>query len=152
MCYSMTTQVVAQTQGVRLSVRGRQGRHYRACQEMTGSGKSAWGSDARPRASNKEVATARKQLLCRNKKEPRRRTRKERPDDLYAARAVDFNTEEGAPTRVHRPNRERPHRPTTVGTHTRVHQLRGLPTNIRQPPHTRYNHGRPLGPDHRLGS
>lgn len=36
---------------------------------------------------------------------------------LYAARAVDVKSEEGIAARLHRPVRERPHRPTTLHTH-----------------------------------
>lgn len=81
----------------------------------------------------------------------RQQSEKERGSHLYAARAVDVNTEEGAAARVHRTPRERPPRPTTLRTRHRVHQLRGFPTQLDKPLHTRDTcHGRPLGPD-RLG-
>ena len=114
------------------------------CQGMMGSGKSGVRSWTRTLT---EVATGREQLLCRL----RQQGKKERGSQLYAARAVDVNIEEGAAARIHCPVRERPHRPTTLHTRYRVDQLRGLPTQLGQPLHTRYTyHGRPLGPD-RLG-
>jgi hypothetical protein len=81
----------------------------------------------------------------REEKEQRRRYRKQQ--QLYAERGLDIDTEEGAAARVRSCARERPHRATTVHTHRRVWQLRGFPTHIHQPFHTRHKYGRPLGPE-----